>query len=119
MDHALAIPRDGLLSGGGLKFESILQELGLVEPTGEASQRRGLASLFHYRPVKRPDKWLDRLSRPQTLQHFPGHEGGWEAFYAALWSSSMEATAEACGLSLRILARALDQPSPFAPRHVW
>ncbi len=70
-----------------LRFESILQELGLVEPQEEPSRRRSLARLFHYRPPRKLDKNLDRLSGPETPQHFPGHEGEWEAFYAALWST--------------------------------
>ncbi len=102
-----------------MQFESIMRELGLVEPRRVAVQKRDLARRFHYRPVRRPDKRLDRLSRPVTVQSFPRQEAEWEALYAALWSSSMETVAEACRLPFHTITRRLTQASPFAPRRDW
>ncbi len=101
-----------------MQFETILRELGLVRPKASPDEV-GPARRFHYRPTPRPRKRLNRLSRPCTVQYHPGREADWEAFYAALWSTSMEAIAGSARLSLRAIARALDQPSPFAPRRDW
>jgi len=97
----------------------------------------GLRRFFGLEPEKEPDKeyryrrtredfsYVDRMGHVRTVRRHLRTADDWEAFYSAVWSSSLEAIAKAAGLPFSRVATGLRAHSPFRVRysptghHVW
>lgn len=99
---------------------SVLQLLGLAPATVEPTKANApLSREFRYRPTRDSYELRDREGRIKLVRRDVRSSNDWEAYYAALWSSSLKAVADEAGVSFSKVAYGLRQYGPMDVRRFW